>query len=133
MFVCLPIWRKAMQLTGETTVAVPLTWHSSEEKNVLQCVRFWLKENPDDGLDDKDQYALRTIVERLSSYDNPNPRDYEAEVTYETILASIVRNKDLIEDTEEFKHMRAALDNIWSEIVPFFNIWFTKITPHTPS
>lgn len=123
-----------MQLAEETTVAVPLTWHSSKERKMLEYVHKWLEDNPDDNLDSKAKYAERTIMERISAnHDNANLSAYATEVRYDTILASIARRKDLVEGTKEFKRMRSALDVVWSATVLHFNENFAKKATPRPT
>ena len=123
-----------MQLAEETTDAAPLTWHRSKEREMLKHVHDWLKENPDNDLDSIAEYATRTIMERISAnHDNANLSAYATEVRYDTVLASIVRSKDLVEGTKEFKRVRSALDVVWSATVSDFNKKFAKKATPRPT
>jgi hypothetical protein len=117
------------------TIALPLSWSPGPQFEGRMAVAGmkWLAANPEQPDEDYEKIVIRTIYERIDgNLRNPALAAYPTEVSYETIWGTLVRTKQLsASEDDEAKNKawntwRDAMDYVWSELVPFFAIHFTK-------
>lgn len=118
-----------MQLIDEMTVAAPIAWSPGApyERNLMTAINVWSRENPEQDEEDLDISILRMIFQRIEkNLQNPTLPAYATEVSHDTVWLTLLRQNPLREGTDEYRSTLAVFDTVWSELVIFFLIFFTK-------